>query len=250
MRRIYNVVGLALCVAMAACGGGGAAGPVAAPNAVPIANAGARQYVATGTLVSLTAAGSTDADGDLLTYSWSLRAEQAGSAATLSNPTSATPTFTTDTDPRGTSYVATLVVNDGKTSSVPVTVNIAATSPGVAILEIGIGGTETLGTLPYGRNRTQTINSNQPVATVATFKLVAQGSDFTVQGLSLEGAPSCCTPSFGSLVNGQVIPAGQPVTFTLQSTYTRGSQVFYKYKFEIAELPGETFVYDVALTTN
>ncbi|WP_209348395.1 autotransporter domain-containing protein [Pontixanthobacter sp. CEM42] len=55
------------------------------------ADAGADQTVNAGSLVALDASGSTDGDGDPLTYAWS---QTGGPTVTLSDPNSATPTFT------------------------------------------------------------------------------------------------------------------------------------------------------------
>jgi hypothetical protein len=93
-------------------------------NAAPVANAGTAQNVTTGTLVTLNGNGSTDANGDPLTFSWTLTSKPAGSIAALSGATTAAPTFTAGS--AGT-YVATLVVNDGKVNSTAATVTITAT---------------------------------------------------------------------------------------------------------------------------
>ena len=90
-------------------------------NTAPVANAGAPQAVSVGATVTLNGAGSTDVDGDTLTYLWSLITKPGGSAATLSSTTAIMPTFVVDV--AGT-YVAQLVVHDGKVSSVPATVTI------------------------------------------------------------------------------------------------------------------------------
>ena len=74
-------------------------------------------------LVQLNGSGSTDVNGNPLTYVWSLNTTQApGSKATLSNPTIVNPTFTADVP--GT-YVAQLIVNDGSSSSRPATVTVS-----------------------------------------------------------------------------------------------------------------------------
>jgi len=43
----------------------------ASANSAPVANAGPDQNVATASLVTLNGSGSSDADGDTLTYAWS-----------------------------------------------------------------------------------------------------------------------------------------------------------------------------------
>lgn len=93
-------------------------------NTVPVANPGANQNVLTKTSVTLDASGSVDANGDALTYKWALKSRPSGSAAVLSSATDAKPTFTADV--AGT-YIATLIVNDGKVDSAPVDVTITAT---------------------------------------------------------------------------------------------------------------------------
>jgi uncharacterized repeat protein (TIGR01451 family) len=79
-------------------------------NRRPAANAGADQSVNAGATVQLDGSGSSDPDGDDLTYAWSLVARPAGSNAGLSNPAIASPTFVADVP--GT-FVVQLIVNDG-----------------------------------------------------------------------------------------------------------------------------------------
>ncbi len=94
-------------------------------NSAPIAVAGADQHGMTGTPATLDGSESTDANGDALSYLWSIQSAPAGSAAVLSDPQTAMPTFTADTD--GV-YVFRLVVNDGVVDSAPDTVSVTATS--------------------------------------------------------------------------------------------------------------------------
>jgi hypothetical protein len=75
--------------------------------------------------VNLNGGGSTDPDGDTLTFGWSLTTLPAGSSATLTGPASETPSFVADV--AGT-YVATLVVNDGTLSDNDSVTIIAGTS--------------------------------------------------------------------------------------------------------------------------
>jgi hypothetical protein len=65
-----------------------------AANQAPTANAGPDQTVASGASVQLDGSGSTDPENDTLTYMWT-----APAGITLSDPTSATPTFTAPTGP-------------------------------------------------------------------------------------------------------------------------------------------------------
>lgn len=95
----------------------------AVANVVPVANAGTAQKVVMGTTAALDGSASSDANGDTLTYAWTLTTVPAGSAAILSSSTSVNPTFTADI--AGT-FVATLVVNDGKDNSTAKTMAITA----------------------------------------------------------------------------------------------------------------------------
>jgi uncharacterized protein involved in type VI secretion and phage assembly len=98
-------------------------------NAAPLANAGTAQSVVIGNSVTLDGSASSDANGDALTYNWSLTSKPTGSTASLSSATSARPTFTADV--AGT-YVASLSVNDGQVSSNPATVSITASRANAA----------------------------------------------------------------------------------------------------------------------
>ena len=95
---------------------------VAPPNTAPVANAGADQTVYVSNTVTLDGSGSTDADGDLLTFNWIITSKPSTSNAALSNPTSVNPTFTVDVS--GT-YVVSLTVNDGNVDSTADTVTIS-----------------------------------------------------------------------------------------------------------------------------
>ena len=90
---------------------------VAGPNDPPVANAGPDLgSIISGTRITLNGGASTDANGDPLTYGWTLLSKPAGSAAVLANPTSVTPSFTVDL---AGDYVVRLIVNDGTEDSAP-----------------------------------------------------------------------------------------------------------------------------------
>jgi hypothetical protein len=94
-----------------------------AVNTAPVANAGPDQEVAVGAVVTLSGAGSSDANGNTLTYAWTLTSKPATSTATLTGATTVSPTFTADL---AGAYVASLVVNDGTVNSAADTVTITA----------------------------------------------------------------------------------------------------------------------------
>ena len=83
-------------------------------NSAPVAKAGTNQNVVVGTTVSLDGTASSDANGDTLTYKWSLLYKPTNSLASLTSASSSKPTFNADTV--GT-YVVSLVVNDGQVDS-------------------------------------------------------------------------------------------------------------------------------------
>jgi len=97
---------------------------VTAPNIAPVANAGPDRTVVTSSLVQLDGTSSSDANGDALTYFWAL-SKPGGSTATLTGATTATPRFTPDIV--GV-YAVSLVVNDGRASSVADAAVITVTS--------------------------------------------------------------------------------------------------------------------------
>lgn len=150
-------------------------------NTAPVANAGPNQTVTLGTTVTLNGTASSDIDGDLLTYHWSLLSIPAGSGATLANPTTAKPTFLAD---KPGQYVAQLIVNDGIVNSAPASVTIA-----------------TANTAPVAN-----AGPNQTAAVGATVTLNGSGST------DADGNPLTYQWSFAS------VPTGSAATLILPTT--------------------------------
>ena len=90
-------------------------------NRAPVANAGPNATLPLETTVTLNASGSSDADGDALTYRWAISDAPEGAAAELGADDEVEVTITPDT---AGSYEFTLVVNDGEVDSAPDTVTI------------------------------------------------------------------------------------------------------------------------------
>ncbi len=83
-------------------------------NRAPAAEAGPVQTVNAGSVVTLDGTGSTDPDGDVLTYQF---IQTAGPAITLHNPPPAQPTFTAPAVTAPTTLTFSLTVSDGTTSA-------------------------------------------------------------------------------------------------------------------------------------
>jgi hypothetical protein len=94
----------------------------------PTANAGAAQEVLVGATVSLAGTG-VDANGNSLSYAWSLLSKPSGSTAVLADSTTAQPSFVADLPG---SYLAALVVSNSSASSNTATVVITAKLANVA----------------------------------------------------------------------------------------------------------------------
>ena len=97
---------------------------VTTPTGEPIAMAGPDQTGAkVGSLIQLDGSGSYDPEAAALSYNWTIDALPVGSAAALSDPAIASPTFTADM--AGT-YSFQLIVNDGGLDSAPDFVQVTA----------------------------------------------------------------------------------------------------------------------------
>src|SRR5204863_3660766 len=69
---------------------------ISTTNSKPVANAGPDQQAQVGDMVTLDGRGSSDADGDPLTYLWDVLTLPTNSVARLSDRTASRPTFVAD----------------------------------------------------------------------------------------------------------------------------------------------------------
>jgi hypothetical protein len=94
-------------------------------NQQPIAHAGSDQTRCRGSLIRLNGSGSTDANGDMLSYVWEWVQKPEGSNALLSSPHEVNPTFSADLEGN---YTLGLTVSDKYTSSIADFVQITVTT--------------------------------------------------------------------------------------------------------------------------
>lgn len=168
-------------------------------NTDPVANVGSTVFATTGAAATLDASGSSDADGDPLTYAWSFVSVPSGSSVTnasIASKTSAVTSFTPDVDG---DYRLRMVVSDG-------------TATDKAFLWVRASGTNNAPTANAGANQTGTTGdthvldgsgSSDPdgdaLSYTWTFQSVPSGSALT--NASISGAATA-TPSFTSDVDG------------------------------------------------
>lgn len=164
-------------------------------NSAPVANAGPAQTVLAGATVQLNGSGSTDVDGDPLTFRWSITSKPSGSNAVLSDPASVTPTFTADQ--LGT-YVVQLIVNDGNLDSAPTTVTID-TSDSAPAANAGPAQTVPLGALVALDGSASSDADGQPLVFRWSLLSVPQGS-----GAALSD-PNSAQPAFTADLAGSYV---------------------------------------------
>lgn len=146
MNRLSRLWALSLTIILVCCtsGGGspgnngeggndgnaGAAGATSV-NHAPTADASDAQTVGVGDEVRLDGSGSTDPDGDSLTFAWSVIGKPVGAEVELSDPTAVRPKFKV---PQAGTYKFELVVSDAELSSEPahVTVSTSGNRPPIA----------------------------------------------------------------------------------------------------------------------
>lgn len=139
------------------------------------------QNVAVGVLVTLDGANSTDPEGYLVTYAWTIDSQPSGSSVSLSNSTANKPTFTPSHEGI---YKIKLVVNDGTQDSVPVSVNIIVT----AIIKPDI----VVSNITFKKDNTAVTSAsvNDAITISASIKNIGNANASGVKILFFNGNPS------------------------------------------------------------
>lgn len=149
-KLVVCLVVLAVPLLMAGC-------PSPTPtNKPPVANAGPNQSVNAGDPVTLNGTGSSDPDGDTLTFAWT---QTAGTAVALTGPTTASPTFTAPNTTETLTFQ--LSVSDGTdsaTDSVDVGVNVPVTVTPVLFVANFLSNNITA----YNISSVNNVNGNTP----------------------------------------------------------------------------------------
>ena len=135
MRQLQNFIVLVFTISLLAACGGSSSGSSnnsnntntgqTTSNSAPVAVISTLTEVTTGSSIELSASESSDADGDTLTYQWTLVTKPENSDAVLINSQSVASSFVADVDG---SYQVELVVNDGQVNSEVVQATIIASS--------------------------------------------------------------------------------------------------------------------------
>ena len=188
-------------------------------NTAPVANAGPNQTVSLGTTVTLNGTGSSDIDGNPLTYHWSFTSIPTGSGATLANPTTAKPTFLAD---KPGQYVAQLIVNDGLVNSAPaaVTISTANTAP---VANAGPNQTAAVGSTVTLNGSGSTDADGNPLTYQWSFASVPTGSAATL-ALPTTMKPTFLVDKAGDYVVRLIVNDGSvnsaPATVTVTTVNT------------------------------
>ncbi|MDJ0699725.1 MAG: hypothetical protein QNJ07_07690 [Woeseiaceae bacterium] len=136
-------------LALAGCGGGGGGGGSTVTNNPPTSNAGSDQSVDEQTGVTLDGTGSSDPEGDALSYAWT---QTAGPTVTLSNATTAQATFASPNVGIGSTATLTFqlrVSARGGASNDTVTITVNGVSNSDPVVDAGndmtVAETQTVG---------------------------------------------------------------------------------------------------------
>ena len=189
-------------------------------NSGPVADAGPNQSVVAGTTVHLDGSRSSDADGDPITYSWSLVQVPPGSQAVLSGANLVNPTFVADFTGI---YIARLVISDGTNISAPSFVTIT-TGPGhtrpVAIATTATASVSLNATVQLDGSKSTDIDGN-PLTYKWSLITIPAGSHAALSSLTLVN-PTFIADTAGTYVAQLIVSDGfndsLPATVTVSTT--------------------------------
>ncbi|MBD3768368.1 MAG: hypothetical protein IE928_10575, partial [Gammaproteobacteria bacterium] len=200
--QLKTLLALVLLSTLTACGGGGSSSSSSdssAPtptNTVPTANAGVDQNVQTGVLVTLNGGDSTDADGDQITFLWTITDQPDGASAALSDTESAMPRFTPDLDGQ---YRILLSVSDGSLSATDEVVVTSATANSAPVANAGVDQNVATGSTVILDGTQSTDSDGDPINYTWSITTKPQGSAATLS------ATSVANPSFTPDLDGEYI---------------------------------------------
>ena len=172
------------------------AGAFEFPNAPPIANAGANQNVSTNQLVTLDGTLSSDPEGALLAFQWTVVSEPGGSSISFNGTNTATPSFTPSIVGQ---YILQLVVNDGQFISAPSTVVV-----------ITVGTNQA----PTAVNATVSTDEDTPVV------ITLNGSDADSANLTFNIVANPTKGTLGTISTSNCAASGAGSNCSATVTYT------------------------------
>ena len=175
-------------------------------NAAPVANAGLPKSVLVASAVLLNGSGSSDANGDPLSYAWAFSSKPTGSAAALADANTMTPVFVADL---AGAYVVSLVVNDGKVSSTASSVTVTATTGNaVPVANAGFTQSVNVGSLVTLDGNKSSDANNDPLTYSWSFTSRPLGSNASLVGFA-SASPSFTPDVAGTFVLSLVVNDGK-----------------------------------------
>lgn len=142
-------------------------------NLRPVADAGGNQAVVAPVTVLLDGSGSSDPNGDPLTYQWNLATKPEGSAAELFGADTVSPSF--EADLPGT-YVVNLTVSDGLLSSEPSSVTVTVTAGVSEPITMLMDAVDIINTLPPSSFKNRNMSKPLTNKIAAVISLIEQGN--------------------------------------------------------------------------
>ncbi|MBI4556136.1 MAG: Ig-like domain-containing protein [Candidatus Hydrogenedentes bacterium] len=193
---------------------------VARENRPPVANAGLDATGTVSRVVGLDGTGSSDPDGDALTYLWT---QVGGPAATLTGATTSRPAFLPFTVGQ---YILQLIVNDGELDSVPdqVVITVQEEAPGVSIRIDGVSETdiENRGLTTGPSSGLDTVGVGTSVYLIADVTGAKQTANFS---WSILAAPQGSTATFDNAASASpVLVPDREGIYDLSVTVTDGAK--------------------------